>query len=144
MAAVSVAHYPDPGRLQVEPTPRAKSLIQAQIAGLVSVRKRDLPCEDERSLPYLAFGNHAAETRRRRGRCPTTKVFSSVSDMQALARARAEAVLSHWQDLAITAARKICFARSEIDTRHAGRFPSEYKAALALPGIGSYNGCRGP
>jgi A/G-specific adenine glycosylase len=60
-------------------------------------------------------------------------------DMQALARARDEAVLSHWAGLGYySRARNLLRAAQEIDARHAGRFPSEYDAALALPGIGRY------
>ncbi len=60
-------------------------------------------------------------------------------DMQALARARAEAVLSHWAGLGYySRARNLLRAAQQIDARHGGRFPSEYDAALALPGIGRY------
>jgi A/G-specific adenine glycosylase len=60
-------------------------------------------------------------------------------DMLALARARAEAVLSHWAGLGYySRARNLHRAAQEIVTRHSGRFPSEYDAALALPGIGRY------
>src|SRR5712672_1302073 len=53
-------------------------------------------------------------------------------DMQALARARPEAVLSHWAGLGYySRARNLLRAAQEIDARHGGRFPSEYKAALA-------------
>jgi A/G-specific adenine glycosylase len=48
-------------------------------------------------------------------------------------------VLSHWAGLGYySRAENMLRAAQEIDARHAGRFPSEYEAALALPGIGSY------
>jgi A/G-specific adenine glycosylase len=60
-------------------------------------------------------------------------------DMQALARAREEAVLSHWAGLGYySRARNLLRAAQEIDARHGGRFPREYDATLALPGIGRY------
>ena len=60
-------------------------------------------------------------------------------DLPALARARAEAVLSHWAGLGYySRARNLLRASQEIDARHGGRFPREYEAALALPGIGRY------
>ena len=60
-------------------------------------------------------------------------------DMQALARARDEAVLSHWAGLGYySRAKNMLRAAQEIDARHAGHFPSEHEAALALPGIGRY------
>ena len=60
-------------------------------------------------------------------------------DLPALARARPEAVLSHWAGLGYySRARNLLRAAQEIETHHGGRFPSEYDAALALPGIGRY------
>src|ERR1700692_3037875 len=53
-------------------------------------------------------------------------------DLLSLARAREEAVLSHWAGLGYySRARNLLRAAQEIDARHAGRFPSEYEAALA-------------
>src|SRR3977135_3034003 len=61
--------------------------------------------------------------------------------MQGLAAARKEAVLSHWAGLGYySRARNLHRAAQEIVTRHGGRFPSEYDAALGFPGIGRLTG----
>ena len=45
--------------------------------------------------------------------------------VQSLARARAEAVLSHWAGLGITAAPEICIVRQrKLSARHGGQFPA--------------------
>ena len=60
-------------------------------------------------------------------------------DMQALARAHDEAVLSHWAGLGYySRAKNLLRAAKDIVAHHDGRFPSEYDAALALSGIGRY------
>jgi len=59
--------------------------------------------------------------------------------VQALARAREEAILSHWAGLGYySRARNLHRAAQEIVARHGSVFPREYDAALALPGIGRY------
>ena len=48
-------------------------------------------------------------------------------------------VLASWAGLGYySRARNLHRAAKEIVARHAGRFPREYEAALALPGIGRY------
>ena len=60
-------------------------------------------------------------------------------DMLSLARAREEAVLSHWAGLGYySRARNLLRAAQEIDARHAGCFPSRHEDALRLPGVGRY------
>ena len=62
--------------------------------------------------------------------------FPTVSD---LARAREDAVLHAWAGLGYySRARNLRRAAQEIVARHAGQFPDEMEAALALPGIGHY------
>ncbi len=62
--------------------------------------------------------------------------FPTVSD---LARSREDAVLHAWAGLGYySRARNLRRAAQEIVTRHAGQFPDEMEAALALPGIGRY------
>jgi A/G-specific adenine glycosylase len=60
-------------------------------------------------------------------------------DLLSLARAREEAVLSHWAGLGYySRARNLLRAAQEIGARYAGRFPAERERALTLPGIGRY------
>jgi A/G-specific adenine glycosylase len=56
-----------------------------------------------------------------------------------LARAREDAVLQSWAGLGYySRARNLRRAAREIVAQHAGKFPRELPAALALPGIGRY------
>jgi A/G-specific adenine glycosylase len=60
-------------------------------------------------------------------------------DVPSLARARLDAVLKLWEGLGYyTRARNLHAAAQVIVARHEGRFPEEYDAMLALPGIGRY------
>jgi A/G-specific adenine glycosylase len=60
-------------------------------------------------------------------------------NVRALARARPEEVLRLWAGLGYySRAGNLHRAAKEIVARHGGRFPREYEAALALPGIGQY------
>jgi A/G-specific adenine glycosylase len=59
--------------------------------------------------------------------------------LQSLARARTDRVLANWAGLGYySRARNLQRAAKEMVARHAGNFPREYEAALALPGIGRY------
>ncbi len=59
--------------------------------------------------------------------------------VRALARARSEEVLRMWAGLGYySRARNLHRAAKEIVARHGGKFPREYGAALALPGVGRY------
>ena len=65
-------------------------------------------------------------------------------NVQALARARADAVLSHWAGLGYySRARNLHRAAKEIVARHAGQFPREYEQALALAGHRTLHRCGG-
>jgi len=105
-----------------------------------SVRKRDLPWRRTKDPYRIWLSEIMLQQTRVAVVVPYYESFLlRFPDMQALARARAEAVLSHWAGLGYySRAENMLRAAQEIDARHSGRFPSEYKAALALPGIGSY------
>ena len=63
----------------------------------------------------------------------------ALPDVGGLARARAERVLKLWEGLGYyRRARHLHGAAREIMERHGGRFPEEYEAVLALPGVGRY------
>ncbi len=56
-----------------------------------------------------------------------------------LSRAPLDGVLKHWAGLGYyRRARNLHAAAKQIVARHGGRFPRDYDAALALPGIGRY------
>lgn len=59
--------------------------------------------------------------------------------VRSLARARESEVLRHWAGLGYYGrARNLHRAAKQIVARHGGRFPREFDAALALPGVGRY------
>jgi A/G-specific adenine glycosylase len=64
------------------------------------------------------------------------RAFPSVA---ALAAASEEEVLSKWAGLGYySRARNLRRAAIEVDENHGGKFPSDFEAVLALPGIGRY------
>src|ERR1700687_2663804 len=105
-----------------------------------SARKRDLPWRRTKDPYRIWLSEIMLQQTRVVAVVPYYESFlERFPDMQALARARAEAVLSHWAGLGYySRARNLLRAAQEIDARHGGRFPSDYDAALALPGIGRY------
>jgi A/G-specific adenine glycosylase len=105
-----------------------------------SERKRDLPWRRTKDPYRIWLSEIMLQQTRVAAVVPYYESFlSRFPDMRALARAREEAVLSHWAGLGYySRAKNLLRAAQEIDARHAGRFPSEYEAALALPGIGRY------
>jgi A/G-specific adenine glycosylase len=105
-----------------------------------SARKRDLPWRRTKDPYRIWLSEIMLQQTRVAAVVPHFESFlARFPDMQALARARNEAVLSHWAGLGYySRARNLLRAAQEIDARHGGRFPSEYDAALALPGIGHY------
>jgi A/G-specific adenine glycosylase len=105
-----------------------------------SARKRDLPWRRTKDPYRIWLSEIMLQQTRVAAVVPYYENFlMRFPNMQALARARAEAVLSHWAGLGYySRARNLLRAAQEIDARHAGRFPSDYQAALALPGIGKY------
>jgi A/G-specific adenine glycosylase len=67
------------------------------------------------------------------------RFLQAFPDVRALARAGTDRVLAKWAGLGYySRARNLQRAAKEIVSRHAGDFPREYEAALALPGIGRY------
>jgi len=67
------------------------------------------------------------------------RFLASFPDVQALARARTDRVLTSWAGLGYySRVRNLQRAAKEIVARHKGRFPREHEAALSLPGIGRY------
>ena len=105
-----------------------------------SARKRDLPWRRTRDPYRIWLSEIMLQQTRVAAVVPYYESFLlRFPNMKALACARAEAVLSHWAGLGYySRARNLLRAAQEIEARHAGQFPREYEAALALPGIGRY------
>ncbi len=105
-----------------------------------AARKRDLPWRRTKDPYRIWLSEIMLQQTRVAAVVPYYENFlTRFPDMQELARARAEAVLSHWAGLGYySRARNLHRAAQEIVARHSGHFPHEYDAALALPGIGRY------
>jgi A/G-specific adenine glycosylase len=105
-----------------------------------AARKRDLPWRRTKDPYRVWLSEIMLQQTRVAVVVPYYENFlARFPDVQALARAREEAVLSHWAGLGYySRARNLHRAAKEIVARHDGRFPREYDAALALPGIGRY------
>jgi A/G-specific adenine glycosylase len=114
--------------------------FRRQLLAWFSARKRDLPWRRTKDPYRIWLSEIMLQQTRVAVVVPYYESFLlRFPDMQALARARAEAVLSHWAGLGYySRAENMLRAAQEIDARHAGRFPSEYEAALSLPGVGRY------
>jgi len=103
-------------------------------------RKRDLPWR-RTSDPYrIWLSEIMLQQTRVAAVIPYYERFlEAFPDVSALAGAEAERVLTNWAGLGYySRARNLQSAAKEIVARHAGQFPREYEAALALPGIGRY------
>jgi A/G-specific adenine glycosylase len=105
-----------------------------------AMRKRDLPWRRTKDAYRIWLSEIMLQQTRVAAVVPYYKSFvARFPNVQALARARADAVLSHWAGLGYyNRARNLHRAAKEIVARHGGCFPREYDAALALPGIGHY------
>jgi A/G-specific adenine glycosylase len=105
-----------------------------------SARKRDLPWRRTKDPYRIWLSEIMLQQTRVAVVVPYYESFLlRFPDLLALARARAEAVLSHWAGLGYySRARNLLRAAQQIDARHGGRFPRDYEAALTLPGVGSY------
>jgi len=105
-----------------------------------SRRKRDLPWRRTKDAYLIWLSEIMLQQTRVAAVIPYYERFvAKFPNVQALARARSEAVLGCWAGLGYySRARNLQRAAKEIVVRHAGRFPHKQEEALALPGIGRY------
>ena len=105
-----------------------------------AARRRDLPWRKTKDSYRIWLSEIMLQQTRVAAVIPYYENFlARFPDVQSLARARAEAVLSHWAGLGYySRARNLHSAAGEIVANHGGNFPNEHEAALALPGIGRY------
>jgi A/G-specific adenine glycosylase len=103
-------------------------------------RKRDLPWRRTRDPYRIWLSEIMLQQTRVAAVIPYYKRFlQTFPNVRALARAKSDRVLANWAGLGYySRARNLQRAAKEIVSRHAGHFPREYEAALALPGIGRY------
>jgi len=102
--------------------------------------KRDLPWRRTRDPYRIWLSEIMLQQTRVAAVIPYYERFlENFPNMRSLARARTDRVLANWAGLGYySRARNLQRAAKEIVSRHAGDFPREYEAALALPGIGRY------
>jgi A/G-specific adenine glycosylase len=103
-------------------------------------RKRDLPWRRTRDPYRIWLSEIMLQQTRVAAVVPYYEKFlETFPDVHSLAHARTDRVLAKWAGLGYySRARNLQNAAKEIVSRHAGDFPREYEAALALPGIGRY------
>jgi A/G-specific adenine glycosylase len=102
--------------------------------------KRDLPWRRTRDPYRIWLSEIMLQQTRVAAVIPYYEQFlKTFPNVRALARARTDRVLAKWAGLGYySRARNLQSAAKEIVFGHAGKFPREYQAALALPGIGRY------
>jgi len=124
-----------PGR-----TPPQIPKFRRALLAWFAARKRDLPWRRTKDPYRIWLSEIMLQQTRVAAVVPYYESFLlRFPDMSSLARAREEAVLSHWAGLGYySRARNLLRAAREIDARHGGRFPSKHEDALRLPGIGRY------
>jgi A/G-specific adenine glycosylase len=103
-------------------------------------RKRDLPWRRTRDAYRIWLSEIMLQQTRVAAVVPYYERFlEAFPNVQSLARAATDGVLANWAGLGYySRARNLQRAAKEIVSQHAGEFPREYEAALALPGIGRY------
>ncbi len=102
--------------------------------------KRDLPWRRNRDPYRVWLSEIMLQQTRVAAVIPYYERFlENFPDVESLARAKTDRVLASWAGLGYySRARNLQSAAKAIVARHAGAFPREYQAALALPGIGRY------
>src|SRR6185312_14846379 len=114
--------------------------FRAGLLAWFAKRKRDLPWRRSKDSYRIWLSEIMLQQTRVTAVIPYFENFiARFPDLQALARAPGEAVLSHWAGLGYySRARNLHRAAKEIAANHDGCFPRNHQAALALPGIGRY------
>ena len=114
--------------------------FQKRLLAWFRAHRRDLPWRRSRN-PYRIW---VAEVMLQQTRIAAVvpyyrRFLRRFPDVRSLAHAREEEVLKLWSGLGYYGrARNLHRAAKQIVAQHAGKFPRELDAALALPGIGQY------
>jgi A/G-specific adenine glycosylase len=114
--------------------------FQARLLGWFAEAKRDLDWRRTRDPYRVWISEIMLQQTRVAAVLPYYRRFlARFPTMDALARARLDAVLRSWAGLGYYGrARNLHRAAKQIVARHGGEFPRRIEEALALPGIGSY------
>src|SRR5271167_1163296 len=116
------------------------SKFRARMLSWFAEGKRDLPWRRTRDPYCIWLSEIMLQQTRVAAVIPYYGRFlKAFPNVQALARARTDRVLTNWAGLGYySRARNLQRAAKEIVARHGGDFPHEYSEALKLPGIGRY------
>ncbi len=114
--------------------------FRRQLLAWFARRQRDLPWRRTQDPVRIWLSEIMLQQTRVAAVIPYYERFvARFPDVRALAEAPEEEILRHWSGLGYySRARNLQRAAREIVARHAGEFPRDYQAALALPGIGRY------
>jgi A/G-specific adenine glycosylase len=120
--------------------PRELAGFRRALLGWFARHKRDLPWRRTRDPYRIWLSEVMLQQTRVAAVLPYYERFlRRFPTVEALAHARGEQVLRLWAGLGYySRARNLHRAAKEIVTRHNGRFPHTFEAALELPGIGRY------
>jgi A/G-specific adenine glycosylase len=127
-------------RMRTIVPPRRIADFRQRLLNWFHRHKRDMPWRRSRD-PYRVW---VAEVMLQQTRIAAVmpyyrKFLRRFPTVRALARAQEAEVLQYWSGLGYySRARNLHRAAREIVVVHSGKFPNEYEAALALPGIGRY------
>jgi A/G-specific adenine glycosylase len=125
---------------QLKIPPREIPTFRRRLLSWFADQKRDLPWRRTGDPYRIWLSEIMLQQTRVAAVIPYYERFlAAFPDVRVLARAKAARVLAKWAGLGYySRARNLQRAAKEIIARHAGDFPREYEAALALPGIGRY------
>jgi A/G-specific adenine glycosylase len=121
-------------------TPLSRVSFQRRLLAWFGRHRRDLPWRSSRD-PYRIW---VAEVMLQQTRIAAVipyydRFLTRFPTVESLAGARPQAVMQLWSGLGYySRARNLHSAAKKIVADHAGKFPRELEAALALPGIGRY------
>src|SRR5579864_8781869 len=114
--------------------------FQTQLLGWFAKNKRDLDWRRTHDAYRVWISEIMLQQTRVAAVLPYYRRFlERFPTIDALARARLDAVLRSWAGLGYySRARNLYLAAKEVVARHRGEFPRRIEDALALPGIGNY------
>ena len=114
--------------------------FRRRVLSWYAAQKRDLPWRRTKDPYRIWLSEIMLQQTRVAAVIPYYERFlEAFPDVHALARASTDRVLTNWAGLGYySRARNLQIAAKEIVARHSGKFPRDYEAALALPGIGRY------
>jgi A/G-specific adenine glycosylase len=122
-------------------TPRQRFAFRRRLLRWYAANRRPLPWRSARDPYRIWLSEIMLQQTRVAAALPYySRFIRRFPTVRALARARIDAVLKVWAGLGYySRARNLHAAARQIVARHAGRFPRDYHAALALPGVGRYS-----